>query len=497
MIEEAIFIGYLILLLIVGWLGTKYTKTVEDFYVAGRKMGAWVMAFTHEASAMSGWVFLGAAGMCYAMGYTGLWNVPGVVIGTVMVFVLCAIPTWRLGKLLGAITLTDVLKARYYDDENRLSTVVSAVILLGSWLYVLAQLVASGKTLEFFFGWKYAYGVILAGLIITLYTMASGLFAVAWTDFIQGAIMLLGLTLAVIAGIKEVGGITPTFHALHSIDPSLVQLAPTMAVLAFGISFLLGEGTVSYLGQPHLYPRYLASKSPKTIARAGLIATVVIIIFMIGAALGGFAGKVLWPDPSVFPRGDPEYVLLQLFRYVYPPVIAALFTTAVLAGAMSTADSWLLVAASTVAWDIYTRILGKEVDQEKHVQLSRIVVLIIGITTILIALKPSSVLWLVAYAWGTFAQLGVIIVGGYYWKRGTQKGAIWGLIAGVVTNIVWYHTLRDLAHPAPIGMAVGSIVYIIVSLLDKEPPKKAQDLVVYARTGKLPEDSEWKQLQAS
>jgi len=458
MMDKGIFIGYLIFLLIVGWLGSRRTKTGEDFYVAGRKLGSWVLAFTHEASIMSGWVFLGAAGFVYTHAVAGTWVVPGDVLGTLMVLILCGILVHRIGKLTGAISVIDVLEARYYDEDKRtIRLILTLVILFASWAYVVSQLVAGGKTLEFFFDWKYSYAVIVVGAIIIGYTMASGMLAVAWTDFVQGLLMLIGLSLAIIVALTEMGGFAPMLDKLHAMDPSYTKLAPNFLVTMLSFTVLLGSGTFGYLGQPHIHARYLAAKDEKTIANATVISVVVISIFMIGAALGGLAGKVLWPDPSVFPRGDPEYVLLHLFRYAFPPAIAALFTTAVLAGAMSTADSWLLVASTSASWDLYKKYLGKAIDQKKQVNIARITTLILGFLAILFSFKPESVFWLVALAWGTFASaIGPPLVLGLYWKRATRKGALVSIIVGAIVNAAWHYAgLEAYSHPAVPGMAAG------------------------------------------
>lgn len=485
--EIIIFVLYLIALLAVGGYFYKRTKGVEDFFVAGRGLGRWVLAFTHEASDMSGFLLLALPGFCYMFGMAGAWMVWTGVTGVILVFGLCGITMRRFGARYGAITVPDVLETRYYDEnKHHLRKVSVPIIAVCAFLYVSAQCIAIAKILELAFGFNYSVAVLLGGGVILIYTVTGGMRAVAWTDFFQGILMILGVSLACILAVTAAGGIGGIFAGLRDIAPKLTTPFPDWAMVVMGIGFIIGGGSISYLGQAHFHMRYLSARSNRDLADAMVISLVIIVIFCLGTFLAGAAGRVLYPDQSMLPGGDAENILLHLFREGFPGILSGLFLAAAMAAIMSSGDSWLLVAGSAIGRDLYQKVLRPNASGKTVLRVSRYATAGIAIIGIVTALIPRSVMWAVWLAWGAFAQFGPILVLGMYWKRATKKAALIALVAGFLVNIGWYLAgfHKTIIHQAVPGIVVGTLLMLIISLLDKTPPKEIQDMVNYLRTGR-------------
>jgi len=485
--EIVIFILYLVAILVLGSYFYRRTKGIEDFFVAGRGLGRWVLAFTHEASDMSGFLLLALPGFCYMFGMAGSWMVWTGITGVILVFALNGITMRRLGARYGAITLPDVLETRYYDEKKHHLRITSVpIIAICAFLYVSAQCIAIAKILELAFGFNYSAAVLIGGGVILIYTVMGGMRGVAWTDFVQGALMILGVTIACVLAVNAAGGIGGVFAGLRDISPTLTTPFPDWAMVVMGIGFILGGGSISYLGQAHFHMRYLSARSNRDLADAMVISLVIIIVFCLGAFLAGAASRVLYPEVSMLPGGDAENVLLHLFRVGFPGILSGLFLAAAMAAIMSSGDSWLLVAGSAIGRDLYQKVLRPNASDKTVLRVSRYATAGIAIIGIVTALIPRSVMWAVWLAWGGFAQFGPILVLGMYWKRATKKAALVALVAGFLVNIGWYLAgwNETIIHQAVPGMVVGTLLMVIISLLDTPPPKEIGDMVDYIRTGR-------------
>lgn len=484
--EIVIFLLYLISLIIIGSFSLKFTKGIEDFFVASRGLGRWILAFTHEASDMSGFLIMALPGFAYMFGMAGAWMVWVGTTGVILVFALNGITLRRLGEKYGAITLSDVLEIRYYDKTKHTLRFVSVVIIgICSFLYISSQCIAAAKLLEVAFGFRYSVGVLISGIVTVLYTEMGGMRAVAWNNFFQGMIMIFGISFACILTVLAVGGIGNIFNRLNDINPSLTTPFPNWGMVLMGIGFVLGGGSISYLGQPHFQMQYLSARSKRDLADALVISLVLISLFGLFAFVAGAAGRVLYPEISMLPGADNEKILLHLFRTRFHGILNGLFLAAGLAAIMSSAVAWLLVASSGVARDIYQKIIRPDASDKTLLRVSRYATAGIGVLGIIVALRPQSVLWAVQLAWGGCAQFGPVLVLGMYWKRGTRKAALISLVVGFLVNIGWFLAgWYSIVHQAVPGMIIGTLLMVIISLLDKAPPPEISYLVEHVRTGR-------------
>ena len=488
-VELAVFLAYLLGLLAFGFYFYGKTKDVEDYYVAGRGLGRWVLAFTHEASDLSGFLLMALPGFAYLFGMAGAWMVWTGTTGVLFVFAINSVAVRRFGLRYGTITVPDILETRYYDEEKKHLRIVSVVFIVTcTFLYVSAQCMVAGKILELAFGLDYTVGVLIGGGVILIYTVMGGMRAVAWTDFVQGILMIVGVVLACVLAVRAAGGIGAVFSGLRDIDPSLTTPFPDSAMVLMGIGFILGGGSFSYLGQPHLQMRYLSARSNRDLADALVVSLVIVSIFSFGAFVAGAAGRVIYPELSMLPGASHENILLHLFSDQFPGLLSGLLLAAAMAALMSSADSWLLVSSSGVARDLYQKVLRPNASDETMLKVSRYATAGIAILGMVTALIPRSIMWAVWLPWGGLAQFGPVLVLGMYWKRATRRAALASLVLGFTVNMGWYllgwHEILNQAVP---GMIVGVTVLIVVSLADEPPPTEIGELVDYVRTGRTSE----------
>ncbi len=462
-----VFILYLAVLVVFAIWSRRETGTLAGFFLAGRKLPSWVVAFSANATGESGWLLLGLTGMGYAVGAQAFWVVFGEVIGIALSWGLVARRLKRLSDESGAITLTDVLVARFGDTHHLLRGVSVVVILTMVTAYVAAQMVASGKTFGTFMKMDYTTAVLLGAGITMAYTFVGGYKAVAYTDVVQGVMMLLGLIVMPIVAINAAGGWNAVTQELGTVDPGLLRLVGAgengVATWVAIVSFLaIG---LPFLGVPQMMVRYMSTRSERDIVQAGFISVSVILAFDVGAVLTGMAGRALFPG-----LGDPETIFPLLAGELFPPFITGVFMVVVVAAIMSTVDSLLLLASSAVVRDLFQKILGLEQSELRLTRYGKMATLLIGIVGVAFALQESRlVFWFVLFAWsGLGAAFAPPILAGLFDHRMNHAGAVAGILGGFVTTIVWVIWFKErtfeLYEMIP-GLAIGLGLAFVVSRL--------------------------------
>ena len=442
-----IFVLYLIFLLGVGAWTFKFNKTQEDYLLAGRRLGPWVTAFSERASGESAWLLLALPGAAITVGLGESWAVIGIILGIISSWFLIAEKLRDETEKYNALTIPEYLH-RKYDDTSNIIRLFSAVIIAFFFLfYVSAQFHASGKVLNSLFDLDPVTGISIGASVIIVYTLMGGFFAVAWTDLIQGILMIGTLVILPIAGFIELSGSEKTVaHGLAAADSIFenhngsvfMGKEGTAALITAlgGLSWGLG-----YLGQPHLIIRYMAIRSSKDVPVARKIAIAWAIPGITGAFLVGIVALVYF-GPAHFQTVDPEQSMPLLASSLLHPVLAGLFISGAVAAMMSTADSQLLVSASAVTEDFYHQFLGKNLSDQALVKMSRIMIVILGLAAYGIALlsevKGRNIFGVVSYAWsGLGSAFGPALVMTLWWDKTTRKGVIAGLLTGFLTTIVW------------------------------------------------------------
>ena len=465
---------YLLVMLSIGLYFYFKTKNLSDYVLGGRSLNSWVTSLSAQASGMSGWLFLGLPGFALASGVEAVWMASGLALGTYLNWKLVA-KRLRIftEKLSDAITLPDYFEKRFLDNTRLLRMVSAVFILLFFIFYISSGFVAGAKLFHTVFDISYSTSLLISVGIIISYTFLGGFNAVSWTDFIQGCLMFIAVIVVPTAGYIA----TPNFHQqildtnpdlLNLFTKSTGELLPIM-----GIVSLLGWG-LGYLGQPHILARFMAINSPDNIAKALKIAMTWAIISLFGAVMVGIIG-IAWLQQ---PLQDSEAIFMVMVDGLTHPLIAGVLLAGVLAAVMSTADSQLLVASSSLVEDFYKIIFRKNASDKEQVWVSRIGVLIIALIGYFIARNPeSSVLDLVAYAWGGLgAAFGPLVLFSLYWRRMTKWGALAGLVTGGMTVLIWKQLsggIFDVYEIVP-GFIFASLAIIFISLVDNPPPKEVE-----------------------
>jgi len=431
----AVFIIYVLIMLAIGWAASRKTHSPLDFFLADRSLKAWVTAISSTASSESAWAVLGTVGLAYKDGLSAIWFLPGCLMGYLINWIFIAEKLRKRSEEIHAVTLPDYIES-FFNDEKHVLRLISVVIIFSCMMaYVAAQFTAIGKTFDAIFGVPQVLSISIGGLIVLGYTMMGGVRAVAWTDFIQGLIMVLGLILVSLIAVDSLGGFPIMFEKVEKTSPATLEWLGGKSTAAFLGSMvgLLGIG-LGYPGQPHVVTRYMAAKNTRAIRNGTWIALGWGLLIYSSAILLGISGQALFPGLE-----DPEHLFPKAAEQLLPTILTAIVLTGVLSAIMSTVSAQILVAASAVAHDIYSKILRKSLSHEKIVFVSRITILLLGLGAICIALGETRVIfWFVLFAWsGLGASFGPLILFTLYRKDTTREAAVAGMLTGFITTLVW------------------------------------------------------------
>jgi len=465
---------YLLFMVAVGLACYRYMNTLDDYVLGGRRLGPWVSAISERASGESAWFLLGLPGAAYGLGLTEYWSVIGIAAGILASWTFIAMPLRRETARMGAITLPDYFEMRF-KDRTRLLRVVSMVVILFFYTgYLAAQLFGAGKILQATFGIEPIVGIMIGTTIVLFYTMMGGFLAVAWTDLVQGLLMTAVAVVLPVVGLIHVGGWGPLTEALAVRGPEFMSM--TTAQLGGGFALGAAVGGISwgfgYLGQPHLLTRYMAIRRTSELPKSGVIAMGWTLISYWGAPLIGLVGvAVLGPDLA-----DPEQVMPRLAIALLPGWLAGLMIAGATAAMMSTADSQLLVATSTLIEDIYVRLFNPQAQPKRLVLLSRIATTAIALIAFGLAysaLRGADVIdAMVAYAWtGLGASFGPALLCSLWWKRTTWAGALSGMLGGMTATVAWKNidALAGLLDIKAAGFLISTALVVLVSLVTRPP----------------------------
>ena len=474
-----IFIMYLILLLGIGIRTFRYNKTQEDYLLAGRSLGPWVTAFSERASGESAWLLLALPGAAIAIGLGEFWSVIGIVIGIISSWLLVAKKIRQETEKYNALTIPDYFHKRYKDDSNIIRLFSTAIIAFFFLFYVSAQFHASGKVLNTLFNIDQVYGIIIGATIIILYTLLGGFYAVAWTDFIQGILMISTLIILPLVGFFEI--YNNNISIPRMLESASVVFGNSNSSFFMGRDGILAVVTVlgglswglGYLGQPHLIIRYMAIRDAKDIKIARNIAIAWAIPGVFGAFMVGII-SLSYFGPDYFLINDPEKSMPLLATALLHPVLAGLFISGAVAAMMSTADSQLLVSTSAITEDFFHQYMKKDLSEKDLLLLNRIMILILGFIAFGIAMYSqvvgNNIFSVVSYAWsGLGSAFGPALIMTLWWSKTTRKGVIAGMIVGFIMTIVWSNIpdLKGIITERVTSFVFSLVAVYCISVIDK------------------------------
>ncbi len=439
------FLVYLAIILIVGFIMFNRNKSHQDFIIGGRKMNPWVVAFSERASGESAWLLLGLPGLGYAAGYIGMWDAIGCVSGIILYWLVIAEKLRIQSEEMDSITLPGFFAAKFTSLQKPLRITATLIIIFFFTFYLSAQFNGAGKVLNVTFGIPTIYGILIGTVVIVFYTMMGGFLAVAWTDLIQGIIMIGALVILPLVGFIEImeqhqslgAALATTGTNFTDVTGGATGWA-AFAVIISGLSWGLG-----YMGQPHLLTRFMSINHSENIKISRRIAYVWAIPGFTGALMIGLVGMVYYGQGAFL---DVENVMPRLANDLLPSWLAGIFISGAIAAMMSTADSQLLVITSSVIEDVYHKTMGNEtVSEKKLLHLSRVITLVVGIMGFVISITSQELVFaMVSYAWaGLGASFGPTLLMTLWWKKTTGKGVLAGMITGTMVTIGW-SVFKDL-----------------------------------------------------
>ena len=502
MLTKIIVLGiYVSILFLIGILASSRIKSMSDYYLGGKKMGFWAVAFSARATGESGWLLIGLTGMGAIAGYSGYWVVVGELLGVFISWQFMAKRFKIWSDKYNAITIPDYLESHFKSTTNTLRIISASTLVVFVVIYVASQIDVTGIAFESMLGIDYRIGALIGFFIVLLYIFIGGFVAAVWSDMFQGVLMFFGLVLLPIYvwySMDYGSGIT---EGLNSIDPTLTQIMGRSENGWMNLFTILGFSMIGlgFLGSPQVYVRFMSIKSEKEIDKGKWVALLFTLLTDAAAVTIGILARIYFTeqgeDPEVVLGTGGENVLSMITHQFLPTILVAIFIAIVLSAIMSTIDSLLILASSAITRDFYQKIFRPELRDEDLTKFSRIVTVImaiiaLGIAILLYNLYPDrQVFWIMIFGWsGIAATFCPVIILSLFWKGYSEKGAIASMITGFASVILFKFVfsniegigkyLKELDVLAP-SFALAMIVGYIVSKIF--PPKISKDIMLEDR----------------
>lgn len=486
-----IYLGAMVLL---GFRYSKKNYSSEDFFLGGRKLGPLVTAMSAEASDMSAYLLMGLPGVALLSGLPeAVWTAIGLAIGTYLNWLFVARRIRGYSQLLGATTVPEFFSKRYHDDRHMLSLAAALVIIFFFIPYTASGFNACGTLFSSLFRTDYLTAMLISAGVIVAYTALGGFLAASVTDLVQSIIMTLALIIVVVFGIHNAGGWNAVVENARSI-PGYLNLAEGFDVAsgkAGSYGFLTILSTLAwglgYFGMPHVLLRFMAIEKPEKLRISRRVASVWVVISMAMAVLIGVIGNAMIASGSlaaIAPK-DSQRIIIQIAEKIstygaLPALIAGLIFAGILAATMSTADSQLLAASSSVTQDILGSVLNRKLSAKNSVLAARSVVILIAVIAAYWAREEGSVFTIVSFAWAGFgAAFGPAVLLALFWKNSNKWGALAGMITGGAVVFLWKYVVRPLGGVWDIyellpAFAASVLMNILISRITGKPSVEEQ-----------------------
>ncbi len=504
---------YMAVVIVIGVAFAKKANTSsENYYLGGRSLGPWVTAMSAEASDMSGWLLMGLPGVAYWYGLAdAAWTAIGLAIGTYLNWLIVSKRLRRYSiRANNSITLPEFFSNRFRENKKVIMTLAAAFILIFFTVYAASCFVTCGKLFSTLFGLPYVSMMLVGAAFVLLYTLLGGFLAESASDFMQGIVMIVALSVIVIISTIQAGGFgqvvenarqIPGFLEFFGLAAPVVDEAGTQIVAngvpVFGEKTPYGALTIcsilawglGYFGMPQVLLRFMAIRKEEELKRSRRIAMVWVIISLAVAVFSGIAGRVITmnnPDvlqgAALLTKSDAESIFIQLSTSFLPPIFAGFVMAGILAATISSSDSYLLIAASAFAKNIFQGVCKKDATDKQVMLMTRITLLVIAAIAMVIALDENSVIFtVVSFAWAGFgATFGPLMLFSLFWKRTTRGGAIAGMIGGAGMVFLWKLVISKLGGVFAIyellpAFIFSSLLIVVVSLLTKAPSKEIKE----------------------
>ena len=476
-------------------------KNSEAYFLGGRSLGPWVTAMSAEASDMSGWLLMGLPGVAYWYGLAdAFWTAFGLAVGTYLNWLFVSKRLRRYSvRANNSITLPEFFSNRFRENKKTIMLLSAAFILIFFTAYASSCFVTCGKLFSTLFGADYVSMMILGAVFVLAYTLLGGFLAESASDFMQAIVMIVALTVIVVLGTVNAGGVGQVFAnakeipgfleffglATPALDATGTQIVENGKPL-FGAASDYGILTVcsmmawglGYFGMPQVLLRFMAIRREDELKRSRRIAMIWVGISLAVAVFIGIVGRQVFPTAHLT-KSAAENIFITMSTSYLPPIIAGFVMAGILAATISSSDSYLLIAASAFAKNIFQGICKKNASEKQVMWVSRLTLLVLAMVGILLALDEKSIIFdIVSFAWAGFgATFGPLMLFSLFWKRINKPGAIAGMVSGAAMVFLWKLVISKLGGVFAIyellpAFVFSSICIVVVSLLTKAPSQE-------------------------
>lgn len=482
-------VAYLAMVVGIGINYSRKNRTTEDFYLGGRKLGPFVTAMSAEASDMSSWLLMGLPGVAYATGIAdAAWTAIGLAIGTYLNWLIVAKRLRRYTVVAGNSTTVPEFFSNRFRDKKKILSVISAIVIIIFFVpYTASGFAACGKLFASLFGVDYMAAMIISAIVIVAYTTLGGFMAASTSDFLQSIVMSIAIVVVLGYGSTKAGGFANVidnvrnlagYFTLTSTYNATTQAASPYSLLTIVSTLAWGLG---YFGMPHILLRFMAIEDEKKLTLSRRIASIWVIIAMSVAIFIGVVGNAMSKVGAIPQLEDSETIIIAIATIlskhsILTALLAGIILAGILAATMSTADSQLLAASSSVSQNIIKEAMFPNLKEKTSMIIARVTVLIISVIAIFIARDAnSSVFQIVSFAWAGFgAAFGPVMLFSLFWKRTNFVGALSGMVSGGIMVFVWKFLVRPMGGALNIyellpAFIVSSIFIVVVSLMTKAP----------------------------
>ena len=430
---------------------------MSDFYVGGKNMGFWAVAFSARATGESGWLLIGLTGMGALAGYSAYWVVLGELMGVFVSWFFMAKLFKRRSDSYGSITIPDYLESHFKSKTHTLRIIAASVLSIFVVIYVSSQIDATGIAFESLLDVDYYVGALIGFFIVLIYIFIGGFVAAVWSDLFQGLLMFFGLVLLPIVVWFSMDHGQSITAGLNAIDPALTSIWGGNEDGWMNLFTILGFSMIGlgFLGSPQVYVRFMSIKNEAEIDKGKWVAIAFTLFTDAAAVTIGILARVLFTesgqDPeAVFGVGATD-VLSMMTENFLPFILVAIYIAIVLSAIMSTIDSLLIIASSAITRDFYQKIFHPEIPDDQLTRVSRIVTVIMAIfalgiaMTIAIVSPERQVFWVIIFGWsGIAATFCPVIILSLFWKGYSEKGAIASMVSGFISVMVIKFVLQNM-----------------------------------------------------
>ncbi|HPR63166.1 MAG TPA: sodium:solute symporter [Thermoanaerobaculia bacterium] len=467
---------YALMIIVIGIMGLRKTRTFSDFFLGGGKVGPWMTAFTYGTAYFSAVLFIGFAGKIgWNFGYSGLWIALGnTLIGVLLVWWAIAPRVRRMVSEYGVTTMPEFFEKRYQSRFLKLYSPLCIFVFFVP--YSAAVFIGLGFLFTSTFGIEYGAAMISMGLFTAIYLVLGGYRSMTMIDVIFGMIMSVGVLVLLWSTVEKSGGVASITSSLTAIHPDLSSwVGPPGIWPLFALVFLT---SVAPMAMPQLIQKFYAIRDERAI-RIGMSASTAFALLVCGVAYftGATTRVLLSPEtaPAAFAEGKPVYDALmpELLANVIHPSLSVVILLLILSASMSTLAALVLISSSSVAKDIYAGFVNPEVSDRSLTRLMRAASAFFILISVLLAyMRPATIVAILGISWGAIgsAFLGPFLWG-LFWKKTSRAGATLGSLAALATCLILYFQGMPSPEAGTIGMMISLLACPVISLIAPGKPE--------------------------